>query len=66
MKRFIVYPLALLILGALTFIALTSGLLSPGGIPGNTRYPEMEFRAEKALAYAQKKGLEVVLIKQQH
>ncbi len=57
MKRFIVYPLALLILGALTFIALTSGLLSPGGIPGNTRYPEMEFRAEKALAYAQKKGL---------
>ena len=37
--------------------AVLCGLFSPGGIPGNSRYPEMELRAEKAHAYTQRKGL---------
>ena len=57
MKRFFLFALWLLILGAIVFAAATSGLFSPGGIPGNSRYPELEFRAEKALKYAQRKGL---------
>lgn len=55
MKRLFVY-VALLVLGAGVFAA-ASGLFSPGRIPGNSWYPEMELRAEKALQYAQRKGL---------
>lgn len=57
MKRFFVYASRLLILGALVFSAATCGLFSPGRIPGNSRYPELELRAEKALQYARRKGL---------
>ena len=57
MKRFFVYALRLLILGAIVFAAATCGLFSPGRIPGNSRYPGLELRAEKALHYAHRKGL---------
>lgn len=57
MKRFFVFASRLLILGAIVFTAATCGLFNPGGIPGNSRYSELEFRAEKALKYAQRKGL---------
>ena len=57
MKRFFVFTLRLLVLGAIVYAAVTCGLFSPGGIPGNSRYDELEFRAEKALKYAQRKGL---------
>ena len=57
MKRFFVFTLRLLLLGALVYAATNSGLFYPGGIPGNSRYDELEFRAEKALKYAQRKGL---------
>ena len=57
MKRFFVFALRLLVLGAIVYAAVTCGLFSPGGIPGNSRYDELEFRAEKALKYAQRKGL---------
>ena len=39
------------------FAAATCGLFSPGGIPGNSHYTELEVRAEKALKYAQRRGL---------
>ena len=57
MKRFFVHALRLLILGAIVFAAVTCGLFSPGRIPGNSRYPELELRAEKALQYAHRRGL---------
>ena len=57
MKRFFVFALRFLILGAIVFATATCGLFNPGGIPGNTRYAELEFGAEKALKYAQRKGL---------
>ena len=57
MKRFHVIALRLLLLGALVFAAETCGLFSPGGIPGNSRYSDLEFRAEKARQYAIRKGL---------
>ena len=57
MKRFFVYAFRLLLIGALVFAAATCGLFNPGGIPGNSRYAELEFRAEKALQYAHRKGL---------
>ena len=57
MKRFFVFALQLLVLGAIVYAAVTCGLFSPGGIPGNSRYDELEFRAEKALKYAQKRKL---------
>lgn len=57
MKRFFVYASRLLIVGALVFTAASCGLFSPGGIPGNSRYAEMETRAEKALQYAHRKRL---------
>ena len=57
MKRFFVYASRLLIVGALVFTAASCGLFSPGGSPGNSRYAEMETRAEKALQYAHRKRL---------
>lgn len=57
MKRFLILSSRLLIFGAITFTAANRGLFSPGGIPGNSRYPELEIRAEKALQYAHRKGL---------
>ena len=57
MKRFFVITSWLLIIGAIVYITSASGLFSPGRIAGNTRYPEMECRAEKALKYAERKGL---------
>ena len=57
MKRFFFYALRLLILGALLFSAATCGLFSPGRIPGNSHYAELEARAGKALQYAHRKGL---------
>ena len=57
MKRCFVFALRFLVLGAVVYAAATSGLFYPGGIPGNSRYDELEFRAEKALKYAQRKGL---------
>ena len=57
MKRFFLFLLRLLVLGAIVSAAATCGLFSPGRIPGNSRYDDLEFRAEKALKYAQRRGL---------
>ena len=57
MKRFVSFGLRLLVLGAILFSAVTCGLFSPGRIPGNSRYADLEFRAGKALQYAHRKGL---------
>ena len=57
MKRFFVSAARLAIIGAALLLAADSGLFSPGRIAGNSRFPEMEYRAEKALQYAERKGL---------
>ena len=57
MKRFLFYALRLLVLGAILYSAVTCGLFSPGRIPGNSHYIELEARAGKALQYAHRKGL---------
>ena len=57
MKRFFVFTIRLIIIGAAVYFAANSGLFSPGRIAGNSRFPEMECRAEKALQYAERKGL---------
>lgn len=57
MKRFFVSAARLAIIGAALLLAADSGLFSPGRIAGNSRFPEMECRAEKALQYAERKGL---------
>ena len=57
MKRFFFFFLRLLLLGAIVFTAATCGLFSPGRIPGNSYYEDLEFRAGKALKYAQRRGL---------
>ena len=57
MKRFFVSAARLAIIGAAVILAANSGLFSPGRIAGNSRFPEMECRAEKALRYAERKGL---------
>ena len=57
MKRFFVSALRLIVIGAAVFFAANRGLFSPGRIAGNSRFPGMECRAEKALRYAERKGL---------
>ena len=57
MKRFYNSLFRLLVLGAILVSAITCGLFSPGRIPGNSSYADLEFRAEKALQYAHRKGL---------
>jgi hypothetical protein len=51
-------PLAALFAAALFFFYLFSqGCFSPGKIAGNTRYPDMALRAEQALKYAERRGM---------
>lgn len=57
MKRISVHFFRLLFLGVIVFLTASSGLFSPGRIAGNSRFPGMESRAEKALQYAGRKGL---------
>ena len=57
MKRFFVFFIRLLFLGVILFAGATSGLFNPGRIPGNTHYSDLEIRAESALKYSQRKGL---------
>ena len=51
-----ILTLALVIVGAVVVLQKT-GLFFPGRIAGNSYYPEIEYRAEKALKYAERKGL---------
>ena len=46
---------ALVVMGIITLLSM--GCFSPGRIAGNTRYVDMALRAEKALKYAERKGL---------
>ena len=57
MKRLLVLMAWLSVPGAIAFHLFSCGWFSPGRIPGNTRYPEMELRAERALKYAERKGM---------
>lgn len=57
MKRLIMPMTALCVMGLLFHYLFYQGCFSPGKIAGNTRYPDMAFRAEKALQYAERKGL---------
>ena len=57
MKKVVFSVLVLLGAGTVVFLALTSGLFCPGHIAGNSQYPEMQLRAEKALQFAERKGL---------
>ena len=54
MKRFFMFSLRLLVLGAIVSGAATCGLFSPGGIPGNSQYEGLEVRAEKAVQQAER------------
>ena len=45
------------VVGSMIQILAACGLFSPGRIAGNSRYADMECRAEKALRYAGRKGL---------
>ena len=45
------------VVGALVLDLFFRGCFSPGKIAGNTRYPDMALRAEKALKYAERKGM---------
>jgi hypothetical protein len=56
MRRLLALMAWLSVPGAIAFYLFSCGTFSPGGIPGNTRYPEMALRAEKALKYAERKG----------
>ena len=47
MKRLLVLMAWLSVPGAIAFHLFSCGWFSPGRIPGNTRYPEMELRAER-------------------
>ena len=57
MKRLLALMAWLSVPGAIAFYLFSCGTFSPGRIPGNTRYPEMALRAEKALKYAERKGM---------
>lgn len=46
---------ALVVMGIITLVS--RGCFSPGRIAGNTRYVDMALRANKALKYAERKGL---------
>ena len=47
----------LLVVGAFVGYYASCGFFSPGRIWGNTHYPDMVLRAEKALQYAERKGM---------
>ena len=47
----------LLVVGAFVGYYASCGFFSPGRIWGNTHYPDMALRAEKALQYAERKGM---------
>ena len=57
MKKFFAILSMLLIAGAFAVYLSSRGVFSPGGIWGNTRYPDMVLRAEKALQYAERRGM---------
>ena len=52
MKRFFISVLRFLLLCAILSAVSVCGFFSPCGIPGNSRYPELGVRAEKARAFA--------------
>ena len=57
MKRLLVTLAMLLAAGAFVNYLSSRGCFSPGGIIGNSHYPDMVLRAEKAQRYAERKGL---------
>ena len=57
MKKLLVSIAMLLVVGAFVGYYASCGFFSPGRIWGNTHYPDMVLRAEKALQYAERKGM---------
>ena len=57
MKRLFVFFIGLIFLGVILSVVTISGVIYPGRIPGNSNYSELEIRAENALKYSQRKGL---------
>ena len=56
MKKLLVSIAMLLVVGAFVGYFASCGFFCPGNIWGNTHYPDMALRAEKALKYAERKG----------
>ena len=56
-SKWMVPVTVLLVAGAFTQHLYFQGCFSPGKIVGNTRYPEIALRADKALKYAERKGM---------
>jgi hypothetical protein len=57
MKKRLASIVMLLVVGAFVGYYASCGFFSPGRIWGNTHYPDMALRAEKALRYAERKGM---------
>lgn len=57
MKRIIAPITTFVVVGVLVLYLFSHGYFSPGKIAGNTHYPAIELRANKALKYAERKGL---------